>query len=262
MGTQEGLLQHDGSGKQATQAGLPPPLQQRPIRAVYDDSAERLWLYDEATIYVRRGGRWHTRDVDASGQATGRAFAQTENGSVWIGTDGEGLFRVRGDTVATAQVRQITSADGLPSDRIRLVHADRQGRLWVGIGDRGLVRLDRQGTLPLKDDIVTTPLPPAAIERVATGDTTYTTVPGDTLRLRPEQRTFTARYAGLHFADPAAIQFRVRLQGFDRRPTRTDQRRVRYTEVNPGTYMLVVRAAGERDAWGKPARLTVTVAPF
>ena len=200
--------------------------------------------------------------MDASGQATGRAFAQTENGSVWIGTDREGLFRVRGDTLATAQVRQITSADGLPSDRIRSVHADRQGRLWVGIGDRGLVRLDRQGTLPLKDDIVTTPPPPAAIERVATGDTTYTTVPDDTLRLRPEQRTFIARYAGLHFADPAAIQFRVRLQGFDRRPTRTDQRRVRYTEVGPGTYTLVVRAAGERDAWGEPARLTVTVAPF
>ena len=165
--------------------GLPPPLQQRPIRAVYDDSAERLWPYDEATIYVRRGGRWHTRDVDASGQATSRAFAQTENGSVWIGTDGEGLFRVRGDTVATAQVRQITSADGLPSDRIRSVHEDRQGRLWVGIGDRGLVRLDRQGTLPLKDDILTTPLPPAAIERVATGDTTYTTVPGDTCASAP-----------------------------------------------------------------------------
>ena len=37
---------------------------------------------------------------------------------------------------------------------------------------------------------------------------------------------------------------------------------VRYTEVDPGTYTLVVRAIVERDAWGEPARLTVTVAPF
>ena len=79
-----GLVRIDEAGgtTRTDDWGLPPPLQQRPIRAVYDDSAERLWLYDEATIYVRRGGRWHTRDVDASGQATSRAFAQTENGSV------------------------------------------------------------------------------------------------------------------------------------------------------------------------------------
>jgi signal transduction histidine kinase/AraC-like DNA-binding protein/DNA-binding NarL/FixJ family response regulator len=32
--------------------------------------------------------------------------------------------------------------------------------------------------------------------------------------------------------------------------------------VDPGTYTLEVQAAGERGAWGTPARLTVTVAPF
>ncbi len=96
------------------------------------------------------------------------------------------------------------------------------------------------------------PSPPVVIERVAPPDTTYSVSPDTTLRLQAPERSFTVEYAGLHFADPAATRFRVTLQGFDRRPTRPTRRSVRYTEVDPGTYTLVVRAAGEQDRWGEP----------
>ena len=376
IGTQEGLYVHGprsspkasstpeaSSTISAGQEGVPEALRDLPVRAAHEDRAGRVWFYQYGTVYAWAEGQWQARTARADSRATGRVITQTESGSVWIGSDGGGLVRVRGDTLASAQVRRITTADGLPGGRIRSIHEDRERRLWVGTGGQGLVRLDRQGTLSVEDDSLTSitradglpgntisqilpdgqgrlwmstnrgifrvqkaelsafvegeaeqvhpvvytekdglssreanggvhpagtrtsdgrlwfptqegvavidpsvaqdvPPPPAAIDAVAAGDTAYATAPGDTLRLRPDERTFTVRHAGLHFADPAATRFKAWLGGFDQRPTRTDRRQVRYTEVGPGRYTLVVQAAGERGAFGEPARLTVTIAPF
>jgi signal transduction histidine kinase/CheY-like chemotaxis protein/AraC-like DNA-binding protein len=213
--------------------------------------------------------------------AQGRLWMSSHRGLFWVDraalnahAEGDGSRKGdrsrKGDGSRIRPVRY-TERDGLASREANGgVHTagarTSGGRLWFPT-QRGIAVVDPSEADP------TPPAPiPAAIEGLApadttvadatVADTTYRVGAGDTVRLRPEQRTFTAWYTGLHFSRPEATRFRVQLAGFDPSPTRTDQRRVRYTEVDPGTYTLVVQAAGERGAFGEPATLHLVVAPF
>ena len=59
---------------------------------------------------------------------------EARDGAVWAGAYG-GLARITGDHVETW-----TIADGLSSDRIRALHEDDRGALWIGTYDGGLMR--------------------------------------------------------------------------------------------------------------------------
>lgn len=61
------------------------------------------------------------------------ALAQATNGTLWIGTGGSGLVRVRDGVAKTFSVEQ-----GLGSRVIRSLYLDRTGALWVGTGGGGL----------------------------------------------------------------------------------------------------------------------------
>ena len=60
---------------------------------------------------------------------------ESQDGSLWIGTYG-GLSRLSQGTLRTW-----TEADGLSSDRVRSLHEDASGTLWIGTYDGGLNRL-------------------------------------------------------------------------------------------------------------------------
>jgi signal transduction histidine kinase/ligand-binding sensor domain-containing protein/CheY-like chemotaxis protein len=61
------------------------------------------------------------------------------DGSLWITTDGGGLVHRRkgGDS---ASLTTFTTADGLPTDRLRRLVLDPDGTLWIGTSQAGLVR--------------------------------------------------------------------------------------------------------------------------
>ncbi len=59
------------------------------------------------------------------------------DGDLWIGTNGDGLFRFK-DRV----VRMFTTADGLPNNVIMTVLAGQEGSLWTGANCGGLSRFD------------------------------------------------------------------------------------------------------------------------
>lgn len=64
-----------------------------------------------------------------------RAY-EDRRGGVWFCHYGQGIFHVRPDGV----LRHITSADGLPGNRVSCWLEDREGNFWVGIDRGGLVR--------------------------------------------------------------------------------------------------------------------------
>ncbi|WP_022834710.1 hybrid sensor histidine kinase/response regulator transcription factor [Salisaeta longa] len=78
------------------------------------------------------------------------------DGTVWMGTNGDGVIRLSlpPDTAKTPRphITRLTTADGLSSNLIRSLYEDPDGRLWIGTEDRGLVRLDRRGTASPTDD--------------------------------------------------------------------------------------------------------------
>ncbi|HYN85157.1 MAG TPA: two-component regulator propeller domain-containing protein [Pyrinomonadaceae bacterium] len=81
------------------------------------------------------------RAGDATGAVTAIGF--DARGDLYAGTDGQGVFRLRG----SERVERFTfasTAGGLRSDRVYAVFVDREGVTWFGT-DRGVCRYDPRG---------------------------------------------------------------------------------------------------------------------
>src|ERR1051326_5239404 len=64
-----------------------------------------------------------------------RSLFEDKEGSIWIGTNGGGLIRLRDGKFIT-----LSAEDGLASDLVSVMCESRDGSLWVGSFDRGLSR--------------------------------------------------------------------------------------------------------------------------
>jgi signal transduction histidine kinase/ligand-binding sensor domain-containing protein len=62
---------------------------------------------------------------------------EDQDGGVWFRHFGRGLFHARPD----GSTQRISSADGLPDDRVSCWYQDREGNIWAGVDHGGLVRL-------------------------------------------------------------------------------------------------------------------------
>lgn len=95
-----------------------------------------FWTHDAEAIYRLTDpfGTEPDLTIVLRGLTQVRQLIKDQSGALWIATH-EGLHRVDD----SGHVR-FTSADGLPSDRVRAVHADRDGILWIGTYGGGLAR--------------------------------------------------------------------------------------------------------------------------
>lgn len=65
-----------------------------------------------------------------------RAMEQDKDGIIWIGTEGNGLIRMKDEQSTT-----ITTRDGLPDDYINAICFDTEKNLWLATYTSGLVRI-------------------------------------------------------------------------------------------------------------------------
>lgn len=109
------------------------------IWSVVEDLKGTIW------IATRRGGllSWTNGVVRRYSRKDGlnhdviRALLVDREGSLWIGTAGSGVSRLR-----EGRFEQLTATRGdIPSDVIRALFEDREGNIWVGTAGGGLTRL-------------------------------------------------------------------------------------------------------------------------
>lgn len=95
---------------------------------IYVGGNQGLFLYDSASdSFVRTDvadGKWV------------HSLYEDSQGSLWVGTYGDGLFKVQGDVVG--QINADTPNIGLPSDYIVSMTEDSDGVLWVATEGGGL----------------------------------------------------------------------------------------------------------------------------
>ena len=110
------------------------------------DGDGRIWTSDP-----RVGFRpLDTRDVAQGGMESGRGYRllHDRDGNLWVGTIGQGLWRVRrGASGTRLVVEKTTVLSGLSSDAVRSVFEDREGNIWAGTTE-GLDRLVRHRITP------------------------------------------------------------------------------------------------------------------
>jgi len=131
VATDHGLaLVADG---RATPVDVLPP----DVDAVFDaieDGQGRRWLATDHGVYLVDGASV-TRVIASQGGLSGTptTLALTPDGALWAGTHRSGLWRYKDGRTTT-----FTTRDGLPSDAVRALHADREGVLWIGTLGGGL----------------------------------------------------------------------------------------------------------------------------
>src|SRR5439155_19506105 len=94
-----------------------------------------LWMGTrEGRIWQLHEDKWLAQTNFSQTNAITSIVPDTEV-SMWIGTDGNGLYRI-----TNGSVHQIDKSEGLLSKAIRTLSLDPQGTLWIGTTDGGLSR--------------------------------------------------------------------------------------------------------------------------
>jgi ligand-binding sensor domain-containing protein/signal transduction histidine kinase len=97
------------------------------VRCACEDGKGGLWIgTDSGKLLLLREGK----QVDYSAGLPGApltALAQQSDGTLWIGTYGSGLVRLKDD-----RCEKFKTQEGLGSDIIRTLYLDSRGALWIG----------------------------------------------------------------------------------------------------------------------------------
>ncbi len=131
VGTQSGMIRY--SRTQMSVVAVP-DARNSDFGTVYLDRDGVLW--SAATSLTRIvGGRAAPYAFSALRGAKVRNLIGARDGSIWIGTDGSGLFHLSG-----SQVQRYTAAQGLVNNFIRAMVEARDGSMWIGT-DEGVSHL-------------------------------------------------------------------------------------------------------------------------
>jgi signal transduction histidine kinase/ligand-binding sensor domain-containing protein len=217
------------------------------------------------------------------------ALSAESDGTVWLGTRGQGLVRWR-----AGEARTFTRADGLPDDWVLAVLDGNDGTLWLAT-HAGLVRvrkaemaangpLRRTGVIAVGDGLRSNYCDDSArpvLARARDGRLWLATTRGvsavNPLNLPhaftppsvivegvsvdgrdvapggaapPGDGTLRVEYTATSLQSPHLVVFRHRLDGFDRGWVEAGRSRAaRYTNLPPGTYQFVVEARHVGGEW-------------
>lgn len=105
------------------------------VRSIVADSSGRIWVADPFSGFRALDERRPTGRAIEDGR--GNRLLHDRRGNLWVGTRGQGLWRVR---PGTQLLEKSTALTGLSNDGIESLLEDREGNIWVTTSD-GLNRL-------------------------------------------------------------------------------------------------------------------------
>jgi signal transduction histidine kinase/ligand-binding sensor domain-containing protein len=122
--------------KKSDNEALGQPQERDLYRSTYRDHLGDLLTIE--TRYDRGGFLAQSLLVKVSGQEQSIPFSvlfDDQEGSIWLATDGHGLYRLRRQTISV-----LSSKDGLPAPNVYPIFQDHLGNVWIGTWAGGLAR--------------------------------------------------------------------------------------------------------------------------
>ena len=99
------------------------------VLSIFQDREDNLWVGTEtAGLHILRPQRFRT--LKELGDHAVTAGTQAVSGAVWVGTNGDGI-----DLWQSGVVEHFSTRNGLASDVVLTVAADRKGGVWIGTAD-------------------------------------------------------------------------------------------------------------------------------
>jgi signal transduction histidine kinase/ligand-binding sensor domain-containing protein/CheY-like chemotaxis protein len=260
-----GLFVFDGKGTRHFGAadGLPSDW----VIALLEDERGDIWLGTTGGLALWREGKLISLAKRAPAfRETILQILEDDSRRFWMSTN-KGLLLVPRDQLealpagksVNAPPRLYGAPDGLRSAEFAGGNTNpgcrtADGSLWFP-GIRGIVRVDpsntRSNTLP----------PPVHIESINLDGKPLALTAG--LRVPPGNYRWEFMYTGLSLLAPQRVQFRYRLDGYDKTWIDAGQRRTAYyTGLPPGDYVFRVTASNDDGVWNdRGAEFRFTLRP-
>jgi signal transduction histidine kinase len=237
------------------------------VLAISADRAGNIWVGGEGGLSELQKGHFVT--LSKSNGLPGRAVSgvvEDEDGFLWLAgslgilrVDPKELEKAVGAPSYRMQGIRFDASDGLrglPRQHEPFPHATRavDGRLWFAT--MGGVAVIDPRHWPRNSLI-----PPVVIEDVAADDRNYSAYSG--LKLKPNIRNLEFQFTALSLMDPARVEFRYKLEGYDRDwRGPVNAREAKYTNLPPRNYRFRVIACNNDGVWNNVgATLDFSIAP-
>ncbi|MGJ8680703.1 sensor histidine kinase [Paraglaciecola sp.] len=267
IGGHAGLELFDPSSKTFSDVSLPS------VDAIYDillDEVDKsvLWLATPNGV-VKYNHDTGTQVAFTAEQGLSDNFVvsleRDNNGNIWIGTR-SGLNRLDAETLIFTQ---FTLAEGLSSNQFnRLSHLfSKDGKMYFG-GSAG-INVFNPDNMPRNEH-----LPNVVITEFELNQKPLKIGPAEVLKqhisltkelfLEYSQNNMTFEFTALNFVSPNQNRFKYRLLGFEGQWKYVDssERRVRYTNLDPGEYIFEVSASNNEGLWNpKTTSITIKITP-
>jgi PAS domain S-box-containing protein len=233
------------------------------ITCLLTDSTGTLWIGTVSGLALLQSG--HIKKPDSMPSSLREeilGIAGDNIGNLWIATSNHILSvnraRLLSATLTESDIRDYGLEDGLIGrqgvKRFRSVFADAHGKIWFST-DRGLAVVD-----PLRADRESASVI-VQIEGLSADGNSLDLEPP--IRVPPDTHRLIFRFSGLSLSDSKRIQFKYKLEGFDRdwsEPVPT--RAAVYTHVDWGSYAFRVMASNSAGIWNNRAtELSFSIAP-
>ena len=262
VGTSAGLYRVRGDEVRLVE-GLSHPY----VLSISIDNARNVWVGTKGggLDWLKGGHAFHLNTLNSMVDYTITSVLDDGQGFLWMGTS-RGIVRVqRQQLEELAQQKRarldyvlLGKADGMPSSEclgVAQPHSTRtkDGSLWFATA-KGLVHTNPEGAvLPAAH--------PAQLTGALLGNLSVDAT--DKLELSPGLEDLVFQFNSQNLANPAQMEFRYKLDGYDRDWTVTRSRAAHYRKLPPGHYRFLVDARNAGSAWNdKIASTAVYQEPY
>jgi signal transduction histidine kinase/ligand-binding sensor domain-containing protein/CheY-like chemotaxis protein len=231
------------------------------IEALYADPSGALWVGTDAGLNRCDGEMGACEHYDTSSGLPNEminGILPDTKGQIWISTN-FGLTRL---DPKTGKIRNFDGEDGLQSTEFNTgaAYRSKSGELFFG-GIHGFnafypekLRENRQSPAVVLTDFK------------KFGNHVHMDVPMSDLqdlRLSYQDSVLSFEFAALDYVAPRKNSYAYKLVGFDQEWINAgNKRELKYTNLDPGTYTLLVRGANSDGIWSSTGlRLLITIAP-
>ncbi|MCU0376386.1 MAG: response regulator [Chitinophagaceae bacterium] len=265
LGTSNGLFCWKGAPYNLQTAeeafGIKHAAAKQVIQCLLEDSRGNVWIGTDSVMAILQPSVGKLQAIVEVPGVTGLHFyslQQDKNGDIWAGTQA-GLLRF--DPVQK-HTTIYNTYDGLPDNEfnLRAVATDSKGDLYFGTYN-GLLHFSTndisrfQVNAPLAITgirVFDKPLPASQLPLPANGQVT----------LRHYEDVVTIEFSLLNFIKPYKTRYAWMLKGVDKSWQYGNTPQVTYSQLSPGNYVFLVKAANHDGYWiEEPVALTIKVLP-
>jgi signal transduction histidine kinase/ActR/RegA family two-component response regulator len=250
IGTKSGLsVLHDKKFENfSTHDGL----SSQSVFCIREDLSKRIWIATESGLNTFHNGKFKQFST-AQGLGSNDIFTLlvSRNGDVWVGTEKAGMGRIR-----NLKFENFTVSDDLNVNTVYSIFEDREGIFWVGTGAFGL-----------NSFIKNSPVEIASSRRSFSVIIQQASVGGIPIHagraIETQNGNLEFRFTALKFRDFQKVEFKYKLEGFDKDWVFAGKRRFAYYEdVPPGKYIFRAIARVGNSNWNEKSFTFELKKPF